>query len=154
MRTAGALLVLGVSTLMGQDSPQPPGWRIWIQRGTEEFRNARYSEAISAFQKASDSNPENPVPRIYLGLGWLQQYIPGAVSTENTDRARRAETELRRALDLDPMSWIANVVLGQLGLNENRLEEARQRSHFSKRRFPILRNPSRSILFKRTPCNT
>ncbi len=126
MRAVAALLVLGVTTLMGQDSPQPPDWRDWIKQGTEAFRYARYSEAVSAFQKASDSNPKSPVPHLYLALGWFQQYIPNAVSADNADRARRAETELRRALTLDPMSRIAVVMLGQLAFYEGRLEEARK----------------------------
>src|ERR1039457_3977960 len=126
MRAVDALLVLGVTTLMGQDSPQPPDWRDWIKQGTEAFRYARYSEAVSAFQKASDSNPKSPVPHLYLALGWFQQYIPNAVSADNADRARRAETELRRALTLDPMSRIAVVMLGQLAFYEGRLEEARK----------------------------
>ncbi|HMC60993.1 MAG TPA: tetratricopeptide repeat protein, partial [Candidatus Solibacter sp.] len=87
---------------------------------------ARYSEAISAFQKASDANPRSPVPHIYLAIGWFQQYIPGAASADNADRGRQAETELRRALDLDPKSWMAAVMLGQLAFSERRLEEARE----------------------------
>jgi tetratricopeptide (TPR) repeat protein len=111
---------------MGQDSPQPPAWRIWIQQGAAALGNARYSEAISAFQKASDANPQSPVPHIYLAIAWFQQYIPGAVSADNADPGHQAETELRRALDLDPVSWIAAAMLGQLTLSENRLEEARE----------------------------
>jgi len=121
-----ALLVSGVTTLMGQSSSQPPDWRDWIKQGTEAFRWARYSEAASAFQKASDANPESPVPHLYLALGWLQQFIPGAMSADNADHARRAEAELRRALDLDPMIWTAAVVLGQLAFSESRLEDARE----------------------------
>jgi hypothetical protein len=111
---------------MGQDSPQPPDWRIWIEQGTEAFRNARYSQAISAFQKASDSNPQSPAPHIYLALGWLQQYVPGAVSAGNWERGREAETQLRRALDLDATSWLAAAMLGHLAFGERRLEEARE----------------------------
>ena len=92
-RAASALLVIGVATLMGQDSPQPPDWRTWIQRGMEAFGQARYSEASSAFQKGSESNPASPVPHLYMALSWLQRFIPGAVSDENADCARRAESE-------------------------------------------------------------
>ena len=126
LRTVAALILLSIATLMGQNSPQPPNWRVWIEQGAEAFRNARYWEAIAAFQKASEANPQSPLPHVYLGLGWLQQYVPGVVSADNTDRARRAETELRRALDLDPHSWVATVMLGQLALSEDRLEEARK----------------------------
>jgi len=111
---------------MGQDSSQSPNWRDWIQRGTEAFRHARYAEAISAFQTAAGANPKSPVPHLYLALVWLQQYIPGAVSTENPDRARQAEEELRLALDADPTSEIAFALLGQLAHQQGKLEEARE----------------------------
>ena len=126
MRVVVALLVLGIAILMGQDSPPPPDWREWIKKGTESFRWARYPEAVSAFQKASDANPDSPVPHLYLALGWFQEYIPGAVSADNSDCARHAETELRRALALDPKSWTAIVMLGQLTFYEGRPDEARQ----------------------------
>lgn len=87
---------------------------------------SRYPEAVSAFQKASDANPDSPVPHLYLALGWFQRYIPGAVSADDSDCARQAETELRRALALDPKSWTAIVMLGQLTFYEGRPEEARQ----------------------------
>src|ERR1022692_4040859 len=113
MRAVAALLVLGVTTLMGQDSPQPPDWRDWIKQGTEAFRYARYSKSAFAFSKASASNSKSPVPHLGLALGWFKRYIPNAVSADNADRARRADTELRRPLTLDPMNRIAVVMLGQ-----------------------------------------
>ena len=111
---------------MGEDSLQLPGWRGWIGRGAEAFAQARYSEAVSAFQKAAELSPGSATPHLYLALGWMQQHIPGADSAENAEYARRAEAELRRALDLDPASRIAAVLLAQFCGNEERLEESRE----------------------------
>jgi tetratricopeptide (TPR) repeat protein len=66
------------------------------------------------------------LPHIYLAIGWLQGYIRGALSTENADRAHSAESELRRALELDPHNWAATVLLAHLASDENRFDEARQ----------------------------
>jgi hypothetical protein len=123
-RAVALLMAAGTITLMGQNSEEPPQWRDWIEQGAVAFRYARYAEAIAAFQKASDSNPKSPIPHLYLALGWLQQYIPGAVFADNADHARLAETALRRALTLDPKNWTAVVLLGMSARNENRPEQA------------------------------
>ncbi len=73
----------------------------WMNQGVSAFKNARYAEAIAAFQKAVDLNPNDSVPHLYLGTAYLSQYIPGADSSENALVATNAETEFRRVLDLD-----------------------------------------------------
>lgn len=39
--------------------------------GTEALWQARIRKAISAFQRASDAYPDNPVPRLYLAIAWM-----------------------------------------------------------------------------------
>src|SRR5579872_5620019 len=95
-----------------------------IDQGIEHFRNARYPEAVSAFQTAADLNPGDAAPHLCLGLCRLQQYVPGALASDVVGHARRAETELRRALELEPANWIAFVLLGFLVCQHGRLEEA------------------------------
>jgi cytochrome c-type biogenesis protein CcmH/NrfG len=107
-------------------SQEPPQWRDWIEQGTAAFWKARYPEAVAAFQQAVDANPSSPIPHLYLALGWLQQFVPGAVSTDNTDYARRAETALRQVLNLDPENWTATVLLGMLARNEKQPQLARE----------------------------
>jgi Gram-negative bacterial TonB protein C-terminal/Tetratricopeptide repeat len=111
---------------MGQDSLPTVSWREWIEQGVKDFRSARYPEAIAAFQKASDSNPQSPVPNLYLGLGWLQQYGPGDDSAANADRARLAKTAFHRALELDPNNWTAVLLLARLAADESRSDQARE----------------------------
>ena len=103
-----------------------PQWRDWIDQGTVAFKNARYAEAIVAFQKASDLNPKSPIPHLYVALVWLQQYTPGQVPADDADLTRLAETALRRALNLDPKNWTAVVLLGMLARNQNQLVQARE----------------------------
>ena len=66
------------------------------------------------------------MPHLYLAIALHQQYIPGALSSENTELGRRAQMELRRAWDLDSQSWIAAAILGQLALAEKRFTDARE----------------------------
>jgi Flp pilus assembly protein TadD len=106
-------------------SQEPPRWRDWIEQGAAAFWKARHSEAVAAFQKAADANPRSSIPHLYLALGWLQQFIPGAVSTDNVNYARRSETALREALYLDRENWTATVLLGMLARNQNQPEQAR-----------------------------
>jgi Flp pilus assembly protein TadD len=108
------------------NEPQVPDWRTWIQQGTEVFRKGRSAEAVSAFEKACELSPGTAVPHLYLAIALYQQYIPGALSTENSALGRRTETELRLAWDLDPQGWIAAAMLGQLALAERRLSDARE----------------------------
>jgi hypothetical protein len=66
------------------------------------------------------------MPHLYLAIALQQQYVPGALSTENAELGRRTEMELRRAWDLDPQGWIAAGLLGQLTLSERRFTDARE----------------------------
>jgi tetratricopeptide (TPR) repeat protein len=108
------------------NEPQAPDWRTWIQQGTEVFRKGRSAEAVSWFEKACESSPGTAVPHLYLAIALHQQYIPRALSRENAELGRRGEMELRRAWDLDPQSWIAAALLGQLALAERHFTDARE----------------------------
>jgi len=67
MRSIAALLAMVL--LIAQDSPKPLDWRGWISQGVDAFfRQARYSDAIPAFQKAADLNPASPIPHLDLSI--------------------------------------------------------------------------------------
>jgi tetratricopeptide (TPR) repeat protein len=110
---------------MAQDSQQPRDWRDCITQGVALLRDARYAEAFSVFQKASELNPSSQIPHLYSGLSAFQEYIPGAESVDNAEHAQRAETEYRKALALDPNNWNAVVLLGHLLFAEQKMDEAR-----------------------------
>src|SRR6516162_7547053 len=98
------------------NEPQAPDWRTWIQQGTEVFRKGRSAEAVSSFERACELSPGTAVAHVYLAVALHQQYIPGALSSENAELRRRGEMELLRAWDLDPQGWIAAALLGRLAL--------------------------------------
>lgn len=115
MRLSPAWLFLAVSSLMAQD---PAGWQGWMNRGVEAYKNARYPEAIEAFQKAADLNPANVTAHLYLATACMSRYMPGSASSGNLEYARRAESEFQRALELDPNNSTALVSLGHLTYSE------------------------------------
>ena len=99
--------------------------REWVNRGVQAFKNARYAEAVAAFQKAADVDPSSVVPRLYLATAYMQQYIPGAASAENAALAQQAETEFRAVLNLDVNNKVALSSLGSLNLNQKKWDDAR-----------------------------
>ena len=114
------LLVLG--PLSAQDSDNA---RTWLNRGVAAFKNARYSEAITDFQKAVDLAPSEINPRLYLATAYMQQYIPGAESPENLALAQKADAEFRNILSLDPTNRVAVASIASLNLNQKKWDDAR-----------------------------
>src|ERR1039458_8195962 len=98
--TAAVLLIAGA--LAAQTPPPSEDWKVWLERGTREFKQARYAEAAESFEKAVALRPEEVQPHLYLGTAWMNQYIPGAATPENVRYAQRAETEFRAGLEKKP----------------------------------------------------
>src|ERR1700736_1137038 len=107
------------------EPPQPPHFRALINEGIQLLRHARYADAASAFQSASDLAPESAIPHAYLGISWLQQYVLGVISSENDMYRERAIAELSLVLEVDPLDWSSLVTLGGLALGERKLPQAR-----------------------------
>jgi tetratricopeptide (TPR) repeat protein len=108
--------VAGVATL-----PQPKrvGSRLreaetWFQKGLElEETGAPIEEAIEAYQKVLELNPEAAGALVNLGTIYYRQR-----------KLLEAETYYREAIDADPNYPLANFNLGNLYDEQGRLEEA------------------------------
>src|SRR5690242_17915308 len=94
-----SVLALFVISLCAQDTA---GSRQWLNTGVAAYKSARYQEAVEAFRKAVDLNPNDVTAHLYLATSYMSQYIPGAESPENLDLARRAEAEFQLVLRLEP----------------------------------------------------
>ena len=92
-----------------------------LNRGVAEFKQARYAEAVTAFERAVQLDPSNTAPRLYLGTAWMIQWIPVANSPANEDIARRAEEAFRGALDIDSQEKTAIASLASLEFNRAKL---------------------------------
>jgi TonB family protein len=108
----------------------------WLDRGVQAFKNARYAEAIDAFQRAVDLDPSNSNARLYLATSFFVQYIPGATSPENLAFADKARAAFEQVLTMQPDNKAAMQYLASLAYQESsgirdleeklrRLDEAR-----------------------------
>lgn len=125
------VLFLAVVQAIAQPAPGTQQSGIWLNKGVQAFKNARYQEAVAAFRQAVDLNPQAVTPRLYLATSWMQQYIPGADSPENLECARNAELEFQRVLQLDPnhvvaLSSLASLQFYQAGGSRNPEEKSRR----------------------------
>src|ERR1035438_3621151 len=100
------ILFLSLTALLAQPVA-PIDSRGWINKGVQEFKSARYQDAVASFQKAVDLDPNNVTARLYLGTAWMSQYLPGAESPENLEIANKAEAEFSRVLQIDPNNTTA-----------------------------------------------
>jgi Tfp pilus assembly protein PilF len=105
---AAALFTTGCDKLRSRDDSN---------QGVQAFRNAKYSVAIEKFKEAIALDPSNPTPRLFLATSYMQQWIPGAESPENTEMARKAEEEFHKVLDTDPNNTTALASLASLAYN-------------------------------------
>jgi TonB family protein len=88
-----------------------------MARGIVAFRQAKYSDAVSAFELAVKREPGNSQAHSYLGSALMVQWIPGADSPDNVGFADRAEAEFRAVLAIDPRDKRAIASLASLEFN-------------------------------------
>ena len=98
------IAILSILLLQPQ---QPQDVKDVMNEGVAEFKAGHYQEAIQRFEQAVMLQPDNVNTRLYLGTAYQQLYVPGAQSPENLEAARRAESEFKRILDLDPNNTTA-----------------------------------------------
>jgi len=116
-------LMLLANALAAQD---PVDIRGWINRGVQEFRAARYPQALAAFERAAAIDPANVDAQLYLGTAYMQQYIPGAESPENLRMAEAAQAHFLRVLDLERSNKVALASIASLFLNQKKWDDAQQ----------------------------
>jgi TonB family protein len=116
-------LMLLAAALAAQD---PVDLRGWINRGVQEFRAARYPQAVAAFERAVAIDPSNVAAQLYLGTAYMQQFIPGAESPENMRAAEAAQAHFLRVLDLDRSNKVALASIASLYLNQKKWDDAQQ----------------------------
>ncbi len=121
MRSLAFLLVL-VAAVAAQDRQAS---RDLLNHGVQAFKNARYADAVNAFQKAVEADPAFTTAWLYLGTAYMQQYIPGADAPENQSNADKAEAAFQRVLQSDPANLVALSSLASLNLNQKNWDSAR-----------------------------
>jgi len=118
-------LILGVAVVaLLASSCQKLKSRDQLNKGVQAFKNAQYAEAVESFKTAVELDPDFPTARLYLGTAYMQQYIPGAESPENTRMATAARDEFMKVLEKDPNEKTAIASLASLYLNQKNWDEA------------------------------
>lgn len=123
-----ALLATGCEKLKARDH---------LNKGVASFKSAKYQDAVDHFKEAVKLDPNYPTARLYLATAYMNQYIPGAESTENTQMAQAAEDNFKAVLEQDANNSLALASLASLkysqaqGVSEleqklKRLDEARE----------------------------
>ena len=92
----------------------------------QAFTNAQYPEAVEHFKTAVELDPGFSTARLYLATAYMQQYIPGADSPENTKMAKAAFDQFKKVLEQDPKNTIAIASIASLYLNQKKWDEAQQ----------------------------
>ena len=118
MRLTVPILCFVMVPLLAQSTADPVDGRGWLEKGIHAYKEARYPEAVDAFQRAVDLNPNDVNPRLYLATAFMTQYIPGSDSPNNLELARRAGSEFELVLRLDRNNVTALSSLASLSYQE------------------------------------
>ena len=125
MRILTLFLAVGSLALVGSGCKQLKS-RDQINQGVTAFKGAQYPEAVEHFKQAVDLDPGFVTARLYLATAYMQQYIPGAETPENTQMAQAAMDQFNKVLETDPKNTVAIASIASLYLNEKKLDDAQQ----------------------------
>jgi tetratricopeptide (TPR) repeat protein len=89
-----------------------------LNKGVQAFKSARYTEAVEKFKTAVELDPSFQTARLYLGMAYFSQYIPGAESPENQQMVRAAKEQFNKVLEVEPNNVTALASIAQLNYNE------------------------------------
>ena len=121
------IAILGVAALaLLATSCQKLKARDQLNKGVQAFKNAQYDTAVEHFKTAVDLDPNFPTARLYLATAYMNQYIPGAESSENVQKAKAAHDEFMKVLDQDPKNTVALASIAMLFLNQKKWDESKQ----------------------------
>ncbi|MFY9724946.1 MAG: tetratricopeptide repeat protein [Bryobacteraceae bacterium] len=100
--------------------------RSQVNEGVQAFKGAQYPQAVEHFKHAVDLDPTFLSAREYLAVAYYQQYIPGAMSPENTQMADAAYEQFQKVLQQDPKNQLAIMSIASLFMNQQKWDDAKQ----------------------------
>jgi len=118
-------LFLFARRVFGQGKKEPSldeTWKAEIAQGIAFYKTGQYRNSIDAFSRATALNPNDPIPHLYLGLAWQQQFVPNGPRQVS---AAHAHDEFARAIALDGSAWPPLIFMGRLERDLGNLSEAR-----------------------------
>jgi len=105
-----------------------------LNLGVQAFRNSKLDEAAQHFQRCTVLDPDNSLAHLYLATTYLQQYIPGVETRENTDLAEHAIEQYQGVLHGEPTATAkinSTKGIGYLYLQMKRSDDAKQYYHMA-----------------------
>ena len=85
-----------------------------LNKGVQAFKGSKFNQAVDHFREAVQYDPTFTTARLYLGMAYFSQYIPGAESPENVQNAKAANDEFLKVLEQDPKNTVAIATLASL----------------------------------------
>jgi tetratricopeptide (TPR) repeat protein len=102
------------------------GARDNLNKGVRAYGESDYQGATAFFEEATQLDPELIEAELYLGMAYLQQFVPGAVGDENQRNAEMAVQTFESVLQGDAENTTALAGLASIYQNTNRLGLARE----------------------------
>jgi tetratricopeptide (TPR) repeat protein len=95
-----------------------------LNKGVRAYKAADYETAVNHFKESLSSDPDFATARLYLATAYMSQYIPGAPSEENEEKAKLAFENFQRVLDAEPNNEVAIASIASLRFNQKQFDEA------------------------------
>ena len=97
-----------------------------LNKGVQAFKSSKFPEAAEHFTNAINYDPTYPTSRLYLAMSYLSQWIPGAISDENTQMAAKANEQFLKVLEQNPKETVAIASIASMYFNQKKLDEAKE----------------------------
>lgn len=113
-----ALVSSGCTKLKARDN---------LNSGVRAYKAGQYSQSANFFKEACDLDPEWNVPRLYLAMSYMSQWIPGSESAENKKFAASALDQFTRVLSSNPTQQdkeVATAAVASIYFNEKDFDKA------------------------------
>ena len=111
---------------LGTSASDNPAAREEIDRGVDAYKAARYDEAVSRFQKATNLAPCLTMARLYLATAQAQNVIPALDTPDNLKTADQAIANFHLVLIQDPHNVTSLKQVASIYFSVKKLDEARE----------------------------
>src|SRR5580700_7118521 len=116
-KSTSLLAVLALALLAATGCTQLKS-RDQINKGVNAFKNAQFPAAVEHFKTAIELEPDFTEARSYLGVAYMQQYVPGSEAPDNMKYAEEALKQFQAVLQEDPKNKIAAAYIATLMLSQ------------------------------------
>ncbi len=102
------------------------GARDNLNKGVRAYGESDYQSAVGFFEVATELDPELTEAELYLGMAYLQQFVPGAVGPDNQRNADMAIQTFQSVLQREPNNTTAIAGLASIYQNTNQMDLAHE----------------------------